>query len=135
MDVRKVRKVLGIGFLVCLVVMVGGLGFLRWDIQGDLDKWCATAQAAHPHPGDDVAALIDYVQSDANSLEDRNHAVWALGQARDERAVPVLKKFFTGKACDHDTDLCQNGLEKAIELADSDSINILAIRTPEAGDD
>lgn len=134
MDFRKVRKVLGVGLLICLVILVGGLGVIRLSIQDSLDKWGATAQADHPHPGDDVAALMDYVQSDSHSLEDRNHAVWALGQARDERAVPVLKKYITGQECDHKTDLCQHELDKAIDLASGDAINILAIRAPEVGD-
>ena len=47
--------------VLCLVLAGSALGVLRWQIQSGLDKWCAIAQAAHPHPGDDVAAMMDYV--------------------------------------------------------------------------
>ena len=115
---------------VSLVLCASALGVLRHQIQSGLDRWCLTAQAAHPHPGDDVAALLDYVQSDAHSLRERDHAVWALGQARDRRALPVLEGYRTGKSCDHDRDLCQYELGKAIALCQGETPNLLHIRTP-----
>jgi hypothetical protein len=130
MRFRKVRGVVAIGFLVCLAVFAGALAWARWQIQSGLDEWCATAQASHPHPGDDVAALIDYVQSESKSLHDRNLAVWALGQARDPRALPVLEAYYTGEKCEHDRSLCQGELEKAIELCEGETPNLLCIRTP-----
>jgi len=131
MDFKKLRKVLAIGFVACLVLCVGALGFIQWNIQKGLDKLCAKAQEAHPHPGDDVAALIAYLQSDSHSLHDRNLAVWALGQARDRRALPVLQTFVTGEKCDHSKYLCQYELKKAIDLLEN-PINILKIRMPAA---
>ena len=71
-------------FVICFVILVV---FLRWKIQSALDQWCATAQAAHHHPGDAVAALLEYVESDLHTLRERNSAVWALGQVRDSRAL------------------------------------------------
>lgn len=108
------------------------LGFIRWRIQSGLDQWCAKAQVAHPHPEDDIAALIEYVRSDSHSLHDRNLAVWALGQGRDERARPVLEVFVTGEECDHSKDLCQRELKNALKLAGIDPPNLLKIRTPVA---
>ena len=132
MKFKKLRKVLAIGFIVCLVLCACALGFIRWDIQNGLDEWCAKAQEAHPHPGDDVAALIAYAQSGSHSLRDRNRAVWALGQARDERALPVLQAFVIGGKCDHRRQLCQHELKKALRLSGKDPINLLMIRTPVA---
>jgi len=116
--------------LVCVVLCVGAVGFLRLQIQSGLNHWCRTAQAAHPHPGDPIAALLDYVQSDAHSLRERNYAVWALGQARDVRALPVLENYVTGGPCDHACCLCQHELSKAVALCKSPSPNLLCIRTP-----
>jgi hypothetical protein len=48
------------------------------------------------------------------SLRERGMAVWALGELRDRRALPVLKAHYTGGKCDHATDLCQYELGKAI---------------------
>ena len=127
---RKLRKVLARGFLVCLAICTIGLGWIRWQIQSGLDEWCATAQASHPRLGDDVAALLDYVQSESHSLRDRNFAVWALGQARDPRALPVLEVYYTGAKCEHDRYLYQGELAKAIKLCKRETPNLLCIRTP-----
>jgi hypothetical protein len=116
--------------LVSLILCVGALGVLRQQIQSDLNHWCRTAQAAHPHPGDDVAALLEYVKSETHSLEQRNHAVWALGQARTPRAVPVLEGFVTGQSCNHRHHLCQHELAKALALGKGETPNLLRIRTP-----
>jgi len=116
--------------LVSLGVCATAMGVLRQRIQSDLDNWCVTAQAAHPHPDDDVAALLDYVQSDVHSLRQRNSAVWALGQARHPRALPILEGYFTGEPCDHARRLCQRELSKAVALCKGETPNLLHIRTP-----
>jgi len=126
----KVGRWLIIGFLVCLVGGASSFGILRHVIQSGLDEWGATARAAHPHPGDNVAALLDYVQSGSHTLRERNLAVWALGQARDSRALPVLESYYTGGECDHATRLCQSELEKAVKLCRGETPNLLCIRTP-----
>jgi hypothetical protein len=123
---RKATWVLLVGLVLC----TAALGVLRQQIQSGLDNWCMTAEAAHPHPGDNVAALLDYVQSNAHSLQQRNHAVWALGQARDPRVLPVLEDPLTGESCDHARGLCQGELGKAIALCKGETPNLLHIRTP-----
>lgn len=65
--------------------------------------------------GDEVQALMAVVDASHHSLADRNHAVWALGQLRDARALPVLQKHFTGGPCDHARYLCQREVKRAIE--------------------
>jgi len=123
------KKVIGV-LLISLILCATALGVLRQRIQSDLNRWCITAQAAHPHPGDDVAALLDYVQSDAHPLRQRNNAVWALGQARDPRALPVLEGYLTSGPCDHARDLCRRELGKAVALCKGETPNLLHIRTP-----
>ena len=131
MDFRRLCvKCVVPALIVCLVLAGTALGIVRWKIQAGLDEWCVVAQAAHPHPGDDVAALLDYVQSDVHSLQQRNHAVWALGQARDRRALPVLQEFVTHEPCDHDRPLCQHELGKAIALCKGETPNLLHIQPP-----
>jgi len=46
----------------------------------------------------------------------RNHAIWALGQLGDKRALPSLEKLYTGEPCDHSKYVCQYELKKAIKL-------------------
>ena len=130
MGLKRIYRIAIVALLVCLIVCVSALGVIRWMIQSGLDEWCVTAQAAHPHSGDDVAALLDYVQSSEHTLRDRNYAVWALGQARDERALSVLERYYTGGPCHHDRYLCQGELDKAIKLCKGQTPNILRIRMP-----
>jgi hypothetical protein len=77
-----------------------------------------SAMAVHEYPGERVEALIAFVESTDHSLRQRNRAVWALGQIGDKRALPVLKSFYTGGACEHDRALCQYELQKAIKLCE-----------------
>lgn len=130
MDINKVGRTVLVGVIVLFVCGTSALGFLRWSIQAGLDRCCETAQEAYPHPGDDVAAMLEYVQSDSHSLKDRNLIVWALGQARDSRALPILECYLTGQACDHDEKLCQGELGKAIALCRENAPNLLLIKTP-----
>lgn len=115
--------------------LAGALESIRHVIATDLNKWCQTAQAEHPYPGDNVAALLAYVQSDSHTLKERNHAIWALGQSRDTRALPVLKRYYTGEACIHEQDLCQYELKKALELCRGDAPNPLGMIQTHHNDD
>jgi len=129
MNLMKISKKVIIGLFVGAICGVCLLGVIRWRIQSSLDRWCAIAQTAHQHNGDDVAALVDYVESDLHTLSERNCAVWALGQARDVRALSVLEKYYSGEKCDHDRKLCQSELKKAIKLCKPGSYNLLCIKT------
>jgi hypothetical protein len=106
---------------------IGGYGYLHWTIQSSLDKHSLMAQKAHPHAGDEVSALIAYVESESHSLRQRNLAVWALGQLPDSRALPVLERFCTGQPCNHDKFLCQRELTRAISLCKGEIPNVLLI--------
>ena len=66
-------------------------------------------------PGDRIEALASMVACESCTVEHRNHAVWALGQLRDTRALSVLKKHFTGRECQHGVRLCEHELGKAIK--------------------
>jgi len=70
-------------------------------------------------PGDRVQALVAVVDCESCDLSDRNHAVWALGQLADQRALPVLERYYTGEKCDHLHKICQYELKKALRLVRS----------------
>ena len=72
------------------------------------------AEARQLNPGEPVPALVKMVESPELSLEQRNSAVWALGQLGDPRALPVLEKLHSGGECHHSQQLCQHELDKAI---------------------
>jgi hypothetical protein len=78
--------------------------------------------------GDRIEALIKLADCETCLLEERNHAVWALGQFRDERALPVLYKYYDGGSCDHASRICQHELEKAIRWTKGNSFMLPQIR-------
>jgi len=130
MNLRKARKIIVVTVASGLVLGACAFGALRWEIQSALDESCRLAQAAHPHPGDDIAALLAFARSPSHSLRQRNHAVWALGQARDPRALPFLESCYTGAPCDHERGLCQHELAKAIACCRGPAPNVLLLDTP-----
>jgi hypothetical protein len=115
MKKRVVRIVVGV---LAIGTLLGGagLGAILWHIHRSVQQYSKVAQEAHPHSGDDVAALIDFMNSDSHRFRDRNLAVWTLGRLRDARALAALESAYTGKACEHDKKLCQYELSKAIKL-------------------
>ena len=96
---------------ICLLAV--GLSVVVWSIRSGVAEYAGQAQRAFP--GDRVEALIAYVESDRHSFRERNLAVWALGQIAAPRALPVLRRHFTGSECQHDRFLCQRELKRAIE--------------------
>ncbi|MGD9125248.1 MAG: hypothetical protein PVG60_09155 [Desulfarculaceae bacterium] len=108
-------KKAAIGISILLLLASGGLAGSIWVIESSLQELCAAAQHSHPHPGDDVAALMDFVASGDHSLKQRNRAVWALGRLCDRRALPLLQTHYNGQPCDHEKFLCQYELKKAIQ--------------------
>ena len=115
----KKRVVKVAGGVIVVGVLAGGVavGAIAWSIHQAVEENCRVAQQAHPHPGDNVAALIDFVNSTSHSPEDRSHVgVWTLGRLRDPRALPALECVYTGEPCQHERNLCQYELEKTIKL-------------------
>jgi len=98
-------------------VLAVGLSVLFWMIQAGVAEDVARAQ--REFPGDRVEALMALVESDHHPFAERNRAVWALGQIGDPRALPVLRKHYTGATCQHDKFLCQYELKKAIDASDN----------------
>ena len=85
--------------------------------------------ATQKYPGDKVEALIMLVESKENGYRAhryraKNHALWALGQLGDKRALPSLKKLVTGEPCDHETNLCQGEIKEAIHKLETNGFNL-----------
>ncbi len=71
--------------------------------------------------GDRIEALISVVNCQTCNLQDRNSAVWALGQFRDKRALPTLYKYRTGIQCNHRTSICQKEIETAVKWTEGNA--------------
>jgi len=82
-------------------------------------RLCQEAQWEY-HTTDCVEALIATLDDENQGYRTRNHAIWALGQFGDSRALPVLQKYYTGTIPDKESlnnVISQYELKKAIILA------------------
>jgi HEAT repeat protein len=86
----------------------------------------AIAAAQARQGGGSVTALLAVVRSSEAPLEERNRAIWALGQLGAREALPELETLLTGEACDHEHELCQRELRKAVALC-SGGTNVGAV--------
>jgi hypothetical protein len=77
-----------------------------------VDRYCD--QARDLYPGDDVEALIAYVESDDHLAQEKNRMVWTLGELRDPRALPALGKLLESGAGDRPGLVSRYEVEKAI---------------------
>ncbi len=116
MKTRRIVKFVVGALIVSVVLGSTAVGAVLFHIHQSVREYCAVAQQAFPHPGDDVAALTGFMNSDSHSLQNRNLAVWTLGRLRDANALPALERVYTGDECNHSQILCQYELEKAIKL-------------------
>ena len=111
---------------VLLLLALGAYATLFASIHADVTDTARSAMARYA--GDRVQALSALVECESCSLRDRNRAVWALGQLRDRRALPVILRQRTGAECDHTAGLCQREIRKAIDAIESRSIVWLGYR-------
>jgi hypothetical protein len=112
---KIVSCVLAIVIGIPIVVYLGVSIIIGWGI----NKESRSAMARFS--GDRIEALTALVDCQDCRLEDRNHAVWALGQLRDKRALPILYKYRTGKPCNHLRQICQYEIGKAIRWTEGNS--------------
>jgi hypothetical protein len=106
------RAWLKIAAALAAIVLVGTLS-IEGIIVASVRSYSRAAM--EQFSGDPVEALIRQVECSKCALRDRNHAVWALGQMCDRRALPALRRQVTGRGCDHQIALCQYELNKAID--------------------
>lgn len=111
---------------IFLALALGGYTAVFASIRGGVTGMARSAMAQYP--GDRVEALSALVACEGCVLSDRNRAVWALGQLRDRRALPILKKFDTGQECNHSLSLCQYEVRKAVKTIESRSLVWLGYR-------
>ncbi len=77
--------------------------------------------AVRQYGGTCVDALMIQLDDTNQSFRAKNSAIWALGQFGDRKALPVLKKYYTGVIPDReplDTVVSQYELRKAIRLVE-----------------
>jgi len=114
---KNLARVAGAG---TAVVTVAALGIDVW-IGHDVADRCSKAKAVHG--GDCVQALIAQLDDRTRDLRSRNDATWALGQLGDRRALPVVRKYYSGwdgEPEPPDVVLSQYELKKALGQLEGD---------------
>lgn len=120
------RRTMLTASFVILAAATGLLG-LRVDITRDIDAISGQALTAYPGSPDRVSALMSFLTDEGRPLADRDRAVWALGQLRDSRALPLLWSYKREGECRHGTDLCPRELAKAVALCENPGPDLLRI--------
>ena len=77
--------------VACLVFLLGAAGYTFNKIYKQVKR--ITEVAKSEFPGDAVEALSSLIESDACGFEEKNTAIWALGQRADPEALPILEKL------------------------------------------
>ena len=116
-----VKAILCGGFAVLLLALSVFAGLVYW-VHTDLHAACAEASAQFP--GDDVEALLALLTSENHNLREKNRAIWALGHLVDKRALPNLEALWTGRDCDHQRQICQYELKKALDKVRGETLSI-----------
>ena len=110
---------------IILWILVAGMVFLLGSacytfnrIYRQVDR--ITDLAKKEFPGNAVEALGSLIASDAHGFEEKNTAIWALGQLADPEALPVLEKLNSetqddSVPFDRSSGLSKYEIEKAIK--------------------
>jgi hypothetical protein len=106
-----------LGIVACLLFVL----FAVVELMIGLGVENFSRKALAQFQGDRIVALIAFADCQNCKIEERNHAVWALGQLRDKRSLPILYKYRTGEPCNHRTAICQYEIHKAIRWTERNS--------------
>ncbi len=112
---EKVFYIIAIGISITFLFLFIGSVWIGYEAKNICQnaKW--------QYSGDCVEALITQLDDQHQGYRTRNHAIWALGQFGDSRALPILEKYYTGVIPDReplDETISQYELEKAIKLVE-----------------
>ena len=113
------KRILLISSLVAIILISGSLLAIHIWIGHSVTDNIKIAQEQYQGNAED--ALIAFLLDEQKPLKDRTHqAIWTLGQIRSEKALPILREFYTndpkGETCygKHDSVLCQYEIYKAL---------------------
>jgi len=106
---------------IALIPIVLAFAYLGISVSIGLGVRSIGETALRSFSGDRVLALMQLVESERHGMRERNRAIWALGQLGDPRALPLLRKHFTGGESDERTELSQYEMKKAIALCEGET--------------
>ena len=86
---KLIKKIVIIILILLSVLGCTYIGLRIW-FKSEINRICDSAMSQYQ--GDKIQALISVLNSETESLNDKNRVIWALGKLRDKRSLPVLKK-------------------------------------------
>lgn len=114
---------MAIGISIFILFFVITCSWIGYEVKNN----CQDARRGYG--GRCVDALIKLLDDEHQDFRARNDAIWALGQLGDSRALPVLKKYYTGNIPARESlykTISQYELKKAINLT-SGGFNMSAV--------
>ena len=109
---NKFKKFIFKGSVIIVIGLVVTFSGINIWIKTDANS--IAEEATEVFQKDKIESLLAKLDSDDYSLKEKNYATWALGVLKDERALPKLESLATGQECNHEKELCQREIEKAI---------------------
>ena len=109
----RIVSALAIGMGVFLLFFAVSAFWIGYEVRSQCQI------ATKTYGGDCVAALVKLLDDEGNGFRERNNAIWALGQLGDSRALPALRRYYTGDIPPRepiDEIISQYELKKAINL-------------------
>ncbi len=110
--IRQLKRFILIGAASLILILFGTFIGLRIWIAGEANS--IARDAAKVFHSNKTKALIALIESEDYSLKEKNNAIWALGVLKDKQALPTLESMVTGLKCNHDSEICQYEINKAI---------------------
>ena len=110
---KTIFWILGIGVILFCVVMISTFS----KIHRQVDR--ITTVATNEYQLNAIASLTALIKSENHGFEEKNSAIWALGQFADLEALPFLEQLNSQtdgeKPCYRKNGLCKYEIEKAIK--------------------
>ena len=106
------KKTLGTVLLIGFFIFIFSMNSIYFTVKTACDE------SINIFEGDCVEALMQITQSNNFNYEQKNHAIWALGQLADSRGLIVLEKLneeAKENPCKLNEAICKYEVQKAIK--------------------
>ncbi|HEX38366.1 MAG TPA: hypothetical protein ENG70_05910 [Candidatus Cloacimonetes bacterium] len=101
MDKRKLKKIIIILSIIVVFFIIFSIVVSYHAIYTGVKRICVEAKQEYGQ--DCVNSLARFIKSDEHTIKKKTHAIWALGQLADARAITYLKEFQKKFDCEDDS--------------------------------
>ena len=114
-DLSSKHNLIKVLFLLAVIFIIGFVfTFITTKVWIRHNAIVVAKEVSAVFQKDKVESLLEVIESKNYTLKEKNQAIWALGVLKDKRALPKLEDLYTEKKCNHDKELCQYEVQKAI---------------------